>query len=28
VTESLEAMNPRYPGPPAELERLRRAVAE
>jgi PPK2 family polyphosphate:nucleotide phosphotransferase len=28
VTETLEAMNPRYPGPPAELESLRRAVAE
>ncbi|HEU4473494.1 MAG TPA: PPK2 family polyphosphate kinase [Gemmatimonadales bacterium] len=28
VTETLEAMNPRYPGPPPELEKLRRAVAE
>ncbi len=28
VTETLEALNPRYPGPPPELEKLRRAVAE
>ena len=27
VAETLEAMNPRYPGPPPELETLRRAVA-
>jgi len=28
VTETLERMNPRYPGPPPELEALRRAVAK
>jgi PPK2 family polyphosphate:nucleotide phosphotransferase len=27
VTEALERMNPRYPGPPPELEALRRALA-
>jgi hypothetical protein len=27
VTETLEVMNPRYPGPPPELDDLRRALA-